>query len=154
MQRQLTPICLNILLELADKLLTFFFEKDWQLNISGTIWTDFRPQMEKLDVNKLTIVAWDPPGYGKSRPPNRTFPDDFFQRDATWAHNLMKTLGYSKFSLIGWSDGGITSLVLSAAYPDSIRKMVVFGANSYIHPDETKIYESTTPIFSKRLHFI
>jgi len=113
------------------------------MDVSGTIWTDFKPQMENLNVDKLTIVAWDPPGYGKSRPPDRTFPDDFFQRDAAWAHNLMKTLGYSKFSLVGWSDGGITSLLLAATYPDSVRKIVVFGANAYIHPDETKIYEST-----------
>ncbi|XP_024889816.1 valacyclovir hydrolase [Temnothorax curvispinosus] len=112
----------------------------------GTIWTDFRPQMENLNAEKLTVVAWDPPGYGKSRPPDRTFPDDFFQRDAAWAHNLMQTLGYSKFSLIGWSDGGITSLLLAATYPDSIRKMVVFGANAYIHPDEIKIYESVRDI--------
>ncbi|KAL6268580.1 hypothetical protein P5V15_001714 [Pogonomyrmex californicus] len=112
----------------------------------GTIWTDFKPQIENLDRNKLTIVAWDPPGYGKSRPPNRTFPDDFFQRDATWAHNLMKTLGYSKFSLVGWSDGGITSLLLASMYPDSIRKMIVLGANAYIHPDEIKIYENVRDI--------
>ncbi|XP_018356228.1 PREDICTED: valacyclovir hydrolase [Trachymyrmex septentrionalis] len=112
----------------------------------GSIWTDFKPQMENLNVDGLTIVAWDPPGYGKSRPPDRTFPDDFFQRDATWAYNLMKTLGYSKFSLIGWSDGGITSLLLASAYPDSVYRMVVFGANAYIHPDETKIYENIRDI--------
>ncbi|XP_011689941.1 PREDICTED: valacyclovir hydrolase isoform X1 [Wasmannia auropunctata] len=112
----------------------------------GTIWTDFRPQMENLNADKLTIVAWDPPGYGKSRPPDRTFPDDFFQRDAAYARNLMRTLGYSKFSLIGWSDGGITSLLLASAYPDDVHKMVVFGANAYIHPDEAKIYESVRDI--------
>ncbi|XP_011689950.1 PREDICTED: valacyclovir hydrolase isoform X2 [Wasmannia auropunctata] len=112
----------------------------------GTIWTDFRPQMENLNADKLTIVAWDPPGYGKSRPPDRTFPDDFFQRDAVYARNLMRTLGYSKFSLIGWSDGGITSLLLASTYPDDVHKMVVFGANAYIHPDETKIYESVRDI--------
>jgi len=115
-----------------------------KLNVSGSIWTDFKPQIENLDVDKLTIVAWDPPGYGKSRPPERTFPDDFFQRDATWAHNLMKTLGYSKFSLVGWSDGGITSLLLASTYPESVNRMVVFGTNSYIHPDEIKVYESMT----------
>ncbi|KAG5318036.1 BPHL hydrolase, partial [Pseudoatta argentina] len=112
----------------------------------GSIWTDFKPQIENLNVDGLTIVAWDPPGYGKSRPPDRTFSDDFYQRDATWAYNLMKTLGYSKFSLIGWSDGGITSLLLASAYPDSVYRMVVFGANAYIHPDETKIYESIRDI--------
>lgn len=114
-----------------------------KLYVSGTIWTDFKPQIENLNADKLTIVAWDPPGYGKSRPLDRTFPDDFFQRDATMAHNLMQILGYSKFSLIGWSDGGITSLLLASSYPENIYKMVVFGANAYIHPDEIKIYEST-----------
>ncbi|XP_011262494.2 valacyclovir hydrolase isoform X1 [Camponotus floridanus] len=112
----------------------------------GTIWTDFKPQIENLNADKLTIVAWDPPGYGKSRPPDRTFPDNFFQRDASWAHNLMQTLGYSKFSLIGWSDGGITSLLLASTYPESISKIIVFGANAYIHPDEIKIYESIRDI--------
>ena len=91
------------------------------MNVSGTIWTDFKPQIENLNTEKLTIVAWDPPGYGKSRPPDRTFPDDFFQRDATWAHDLMQTLGYSKFSLIGWSEGGITSLLLARHIPSPPR---------------------------------
>ncbi|XP_025261795.1 valacyclovir hydrolase-like isoform X2 [Camponotus floridanus] len=112
----------------------------------GTIWTDFKPQIENLNANKLTIVAWDPPGYGKSRPPDRTFPDNFFQRDASWAHNLMQTLGYSKFSLIGWSGGGISSLLLASTYPESISKIIVFGANVYIHPDEIKIYENIRDI--------
>lgn len=110
--------------------------------ILGTIWTDFKPQIENLNADKLVIVAWDPPGYGKSRPPDRVFSDDFFQRDAAWANNLMKTLGYKKFSLIGWSDGGITSLLLAATYPESVYKMVVLGANAYIHPTEIKLYES------------
>ncbi|KAH0948185.1 hypothetical protein HN011_012316 [Eciton burchellii] len=114
--------------------------------VLGTIWTDFRPQIENLDREKLTVVAWDPPGYGKSRPPNRTFPNDVFQRDATWAHGLMKVLGYSKFSVLGWSDGGITSLLLAAMYPESIRKMIILGANAYIHPDEIKTYEAIRDI--------
>lgn len=108
----------------------------------GTAWTDFKPQLENLDKNKLTIVAWDPPGYGKSRPPNRIYSDDFFQRDADYAFNLMKILGYKKFSLIGWSDGGITSLILAAKNPDSIRKMIVFGTNAYVIPEELEIYKS------------
>ncbi|XP_015116955.1 valacyclovir hydrolase [Diachasma alloeum] len=108
----------------------------------GTIWTDFKPQIEGLDKNKLTIVAWDPPGYGKSRPPDRKYPDDFFDKDADYAHELMKVLGFPRFSLVGWSDGGITSLILAAKNPQSVRKMVVLGANAYILPHESKTYES------------
>ncbi|XP_076629373.1 serine hydrolase BPHL-like [Colletes latitarsis] len=108
---------------------------------AGSIWTDFKPQIEGLSKEKFTIVAWDPPGYGKSRPPDRTFPDDFFERDAAWARNLMKVLGHEKYSLIGWSDGGITSLILAAMYPENVRKMVAVAANSYIVPEEIEIYK-------------
>lgn len=36
------------------------------------------------------MVAWDPRGYGHSRPPDRDFPLDFFERDAKDAVDLMK----------------------------------------------------------------
>lgn len=127
---------------------TFLFKKMlnyYNYNIiisSGTIWTDFKPQIEGLDKEKFTIIAWDPPGYGKSRPPDRTYPDDFFQRDAIWACDLMKALGYTKFSLIGWSDGAITSLILASMFPDNVQKMVALAANAYVTPEEKEIYKS------------
>ncbi|KAG0444387.1 hypothetical protein HPB47_013853 [Ixodes persulcatus] len=52
--------------------------------------TDFSPQLEKLDRKQFTLVAWDPPGYGFSRPPERTFPVDFYHRDARVVAQLMK----------------------------------------------------------------
>ncbi|XP_058790154.1 valacyclovir hydrolase-like [Phymastichus coffea] len=107
----------------------------------GTIWTDFKPQIDNLNKEKLTIIAWDPPGYGKSKPPNRTFPKNFHRRDATWACNFMKTLGFDKFSLIGWSDGGITSLILAATYPENVRKIIVTATHTYITPQEMALYE-------------
>ncbi|KAK0171513.1 hypothetical protein PV327_011164 [Microctonus hyperodae] len=110
----------------------------------GSVWTDFKPQLENLDKTKLTLVAWDPPGYGKSRPPDRTFPENFFERDAHYAHDLMTTLGFSnKFSLIGWSDGAITSLILAAKNPRSVQKLILLAANSYISLEEMKIYKGT-----------
>lgn len=115
---------------------------------AGSNWTDFKPQIEGLDREKFTIVAWDPAGYGKSRPPDRTFPDDFFKRDATDARNLMKLLGFPKFSLVGWSDGGITSLILAGTYPEDVRKMVAVAANAYVTPQEVEIYNKFRDIDS------
>ena len=43
------------------------------------------------------------PGYGKSRPPNRTFPPNFFERDAQAAMKFMQSIGHDKFSILGWS---------------------------------------------------
>lgn len=54
----------------------------------------------------------------------------------------MKALGYTKFSLIGWSDGGITSLMLASMFPDNVQKIVALGANAYVTPEEKEIYKS------------
>lgn len=102
------------------------------------MWTDFKPQIKHLDTDKLTIIAWDPPGHGKSRPPNKEYSLDFFHNDAICGHNLMKILGYDKYSLIGYSGGGISSLLIASAYPESIRKMVVSGTIADIYPEEMK----------------
>lgn len=56
----------------------------------GTIWSDFKPQVEELDKTKHTVVAWDPPGYGHSRPPNRKFSTEFYKNDAKAACDFMQ----------------------------------------------------------------
>ncbi|KAG1667596.1 Valacyclovir hydrolase [Nymphon striatum] len=104
----------------------------------GTTQTDFSPQLEHLNREKLTIVAWDPPGYGYSRPPDRKFDMDMFEKDAT--------LGFEKFSLVGWSDGGITSLIIASRFQSAINKMVVFGANSYVSKKDVDLYEGIRDI--------
>lgn len=110
----------------------------------GSAATDFQPQIDQLPklLPNHSIIAWDPPGYGKSRPPNRTFDLDFFHRDAFFANALMHALQFQKYSVVGWSDGGITGLISAATYNKSVEKLVIWGTNSYILPEETKIYES------------
>ncbi|XP_007522259.1 valacyclovir hydrolase isoform X1 [Erinaceus europaeus] len=103
--------------------------------------TDFAPQIKNLNKKVFTLVAWDPRGYGYSRPPNRDFPVDFFERDAKDAVDLMKTLKFNKFSLLGWSDGGITALVAAAKYPSNINRMVIWGANAYVTDEDEMIYQ-------------
>ncbi|XP_014666243.1 PREDICTED: valacyclovir hydrolase-like isoform X3 [Priapulus caudatus] len=103
--------------------------------------SDFGPQLEKLDGSLFTIIAWDPRGYGKSIPPARDFPLDFFHRDASDATGLMNKLGFKKFSMLGWSDGGITALVLAGTFPDVVRKMVVWGSNATVTEKDMKMYD-------------
>ncbi|XP_014666242.1 PREDICTED: valacyclovir hydrolase-like isoform X2 [Priapulus caudatus] len=108
--------------------------------------SDFGPQLEKLDGSLFTIIAWDPRGYGKSIPPARDFPLDFFHRDASDATGLMNKLGFKKFSMLGWSDGGITALVLAGTFPDVVRKMVVWGSNATVTEKDMKMYDATRDI--------
>lgn len=55
----------------------------------GTGLGDFEHQLKGLDGEQFTLVAWDPPGYGKSRPPEKDF-SDFYRTDAAMAAKLMK----------------------------------------------------------------
>ncbi|KAK7079495.1 hypothetical protein SK128_026119 [Halocaridina rubra] len=112
----------------------------------GTTQSDFGPQLKGLCPDKFKIVAWDPPGYGKSRPPPRNYTTDFLHRDAVLAASLMKNLGHEKYSLLGWSDGGITALILAAGFPQHVEKMVVWGGNAYIHEGDLKMYEAVRDI--------
>ncbi|XP_013188182.2 valacyclovir hydrolase isoform X2 [Amyelois transitella] len=121
----------------------------------GSIWTDFKPQIEQFDREKFTLVAWDPPGYGKSRPPNKKFDDKtlFYENDANYANKLMKALQLPKYSLLGWSDGGITSMICAAKFPDAVHKMVIWGSNSFILPHEVDLYKNVKDVskWSKRM---
>ncbi|XP_023679327.1 valacyclovir hydrolase isoform X2 [Paramormyrops kingsleyae] len=108
----------------------------------GSGQTDFGPQLKDLSKERFTLVSYDPRGYGRSRPPDRDFPPDFFDRDAKDAVDLMQTLGFGKFSLLGWSDGGITALIAAARNRSSVKKLVIWGANAYVSDQDVKIYNA------------
>ena len=124
----------------------------------GTAISDFSPQLEHFgsENSMYTIVGYDPRGYGASRPPNRTFqtsPEIFHEVDAHDAHGLMKALGFSEFSILGWSDGGIAGVFLAANYPDSVKKLVVWGANAYVSTHDLELFEKTRDVgnWSRRM---
>lgn len=110
----------------------------------GSTRTDFQPQINKLPslLPGYTVVAWDPPGYGQSRPPKRKFPTDFLEIDAAFAHKLMHKLGFERYAVMGFSDGGITAIILAANYPQAVEKMIIWGVNAYATDDEVKMYNS------------
>ncbi|PNF31661.1 hypothetical protein B7P43_G15689 [Cryptotermes secundus] len=55
---------------------------------------------------------------------------------------MFQTLSIGKFSMLGWSDGGITAMIAAANNPEQVDKLVIWGANSYVTEEEAKIYES------------
>ncbi|XP_069484446.1 valacyclovir hydrolase-like [Ambystoma mexicanum] len=110
--------------------------------VMGSGETDFGPQLKSLNKELFTVVAWDPRGYGHSIPPNRDYPPDFFERDAKDAVDLMQTLKFKRFSMLGWSDGGVTALIAAGKYPTLIHKLIVWGANSYVTEEDLKLYNA------------
>ncbi|XP_077543024.1 serine hydrolase BPHL-like isoform X1 [Haemaphysalis longicornis] len=112
----------------------------------GSTRTDFTPQLENLDRKLFSLVAWDPPGYGFSRPPERTFPKDFYYRDARVVDAVMHKLGHKKYSIVGWSDGAVTGLILAGTRPDRVEKLVAVGGNAYVTEHDVELLEATRDI--------
>merc|ERR1740130_1732823 len=79
----------------------------------GTAETDFAYQLDGLS-SSHGVVSLDPRGYGKSRPPSRRYPTDFYHIDAADAAAVMDSLGCKKYTVIGWSDGAISATILAA----------------------------------------
>lgn len=89
--RSLTHIHSPCLIYTSSKLLKTFFMSC----TTGSTWTDFGPQLKTLNKERFTVVGFDPRGYGQSRPPDRDFPPDFFERDAKDAVDLMQVWNLS-----------------------------------------------------------
>jgi pimeloyl-ACP methyl ester carboxylesterase len=84
------------------------------------------------------VIAPDDPGQGRSEMLD-TMTYDLL---AEYVSKLIDILKLDSAYVIGWSDGGIAGLVLSAKRPDKIKKILVSGANyrknGYISFDSTK----------------
>lgn len=116
--------------------------------IYGSIWSDFAPQIEQLPklLPNHKIIAWDPPGYGKSIPPERKWDLDCNYKDAKYGMDLMKALNITKFSILGWSAGGTSGLIMASRYAEQVEKLVIWGAGAYMSSDEVKYYQTTKDV--------
>lgn len=50
--------------------------------------------------------------------------------------------------MLGWSDGGISSMFLAAHYPECVRKLVVWGANAFVTDEDVKKFEEIRDVTS------
>lgn len=55
---------------------------------------DFKPLIEYLDHRKYTMIAWDPPGCGLSRPPDIDYSLAYLHHEADCAIALMEVSGH------------------------------------------------------------
>ncbi|VVC41145.1 Alpha/beta hydrolase fold-1,Alpha/Beta hydrolase fold [Cinara cedri] len=100
--------------------------------------------IDNFDREKYTMVSWDPPGYGLSRPPDREFPLDNMHRDADLAISLMEALHVDAYSVLGWCDGGTTALIVAASRRTAgrLRKAVVWSCKAFVTARDVEIYEA------------
>jgi len=122
---------------------TLHFERAGQgvplLLIPGALGTgagDFPGQIGWFAARGFQVIAPDPRGYGKSRPPQRDYPLDFYQRDAGDMFALMSALGHARFRVMGWSDGANIAAIMAAQAPERVDRLVVFGGQSFLSAGE------------------
>eukprot|EP00985_Skeletonema_marinoi_P002769 scaffold1140_cov149-Skeletonema_marinoi.AAC.5 len=120
----------------------------------GTASTDFSVQLSSGIGEKFGLVAIDPRGLGNSNMTSdgkqfvREYPADFYLQDALDGAGIMKALGYNEYSVMGWSDGANAAMHLAAnkEAKDAVKKLVVFGGNSYVTEEDIEAYEAVRDV--------
>ncbi len=78
--------------------------------------------------DRFTVILPDLPGYGRSIPPYRAFPADFYQRDARLMTGFLDAIQLSTVHIMGFSDGGEVALLMATLRPDLCRSVMSWGA--------------------------
>ena len=61
---------------------------------------------------------------------------------------LMTALGHDEFSIAGWSDGANIGVLMAAKCPERIRRLVIWGGNSYLSAEEIAAFQAMRSIAS------
>ncbi|XP_037971973.2 valacyclovir hydrolase [Plutella xylostella] len=108
--------------------------------VLGFGWSNFKHQLLGFDRDLFTTIAFDPPGNGYSRPPEKTFPP--LEVEAETVAQFMEALGVESASVLGYSSGGRTAMVLAALHQRLVKKLVLASTHAFILPDEYKYSRS------------
>jgi pimeloyl-ACP methyl ester carboxylesterase len=73
------------------------------------------------------IISPDTRGHGQSTFDSTPFNYELFAQDA---YLFLEELELDSVHLIGFSDGGITGLILAATHPEKVKNLIVIGANT------------------------
>ena len=112
----------------------------------GTGRGDFDHQIDWFAARRFEVIAPDPRGYGRSRPPQREYPPDFYHRDAADMFALMTALEHDCFAIIGWSDGANIATIMAATHPERVSRLVVFGGQSFLTAEEIAAFNDIRKI--------
>lgn len=84
------------------------------------------------DVTGLTVMAYDRPGHGRSKPtPTGPWPADWLHREATLLREVLDETGAADPVLVGHSDGGSIAAI-HAATTRSTGPLILLAAHSWV----------------------
>ncbi len=107
----------------------------------GTATNDFSKQIESFSAD-YRVIAPERRGYGNTRPPDRDYPDNFYQRDAKDMAAFIKALDLEPATLLGWSEGADVALCLTAMFPETVSRLVVWGGLSEVTAEDLAIFDA------------
>ena len=110
----------------------------------GTTRSNFSHQLDNLS-KTFNVIAYDPRGYGRSRKTQRKFRKNYYHQDASDASELMRKLGYTRYSVLGWSDGGVAAMIL-AARNKSVEKLIIWGATAFVTQRDVEMFEASRDV--------
>lgn len=112
---------------------------------TGTAFSHFANEINLLAPH-MRIIAPDLRGYGQSAPPHREYGPEFYQRDADDMHALIQHLDLTNVTVIGFSDGAESALLLAATAPQRIARAIVWGVCGQISPEMVARVQHWLPV--------
>ncbi|WP_103134911.1 alpha/beta fold hydrolase [Mesotoga sp. B105.6.4] len=89
---------------------------------------------------EFTVIVFDNRGIGRSTTSNATPSIELFAKDAA---DLVRTIGFEKVSVMGWSMGGYIAQEFALKYPELTGKLILLstscGGSESIPPSDEKI---------------
>ena len=89
---------------------------------------EFTALREAMVMAGYRIIAADLPGSGRSEPQPREYTATYYEDDAHSFVAMLQHLTTEPAHLIGFSDGGITALLMAALTPGVVRSVMTWGA--------------------------
>ncbi|ODM90588.1 Valacyclovir hydrolase, partial [Orchesella cincta] len=111
----------------------------------GSIQMDIKPILPALDTEKFKWIGWDSVGHGKSRPPNRPYlPTGYgcsYEFDVKYATELMKKLEIDYYTILAWSGGGVTGMMMANLHPERISSLVTWGTFGFLGQETNQLFK-------------
>ncbi len=101
---------------------------------AGTPTSDFAPHLPALRAN-ATLLAPHLHGYGHSSP-RSSYPVTYYRDDVADLVALLDALQLDTVDILGFSDGAIVSLLLSALHPQRVHALALLGAQPSVNAQD------------------
>jgi valacyclovir hydrolase len=92
------------------------------------------PQVIEWLRPRFRVIGLSLRGYGQSEPKPRTFPPNFYDRDALDVLAFLDVLNIEQCHVLGYSDGGETALIAAGHAPERFLSVATIGATGFLSP--------------------